>query len=595
MRKKGAWGDTPTQKQTIVTEVTIPNNKAIRLEQALAWKQHDPWERRMMEGDTYKVNVKFDENTLFQIVCQGTPYETEGVDFASFPTWNAATAEARLVQKGKVIAKTTQTDELFRPWTLESPSKVYTVTVKKEQKKQVRVPKKSKRAFKEDKNMNTTLETIKVADIFANITNPRKDLGDLTELTDSIKTNGLMQNITVMRGKKTGINQWEDEGYTLLIGHRRTEACRLAGLTEVPCKVIDRLPESEQMAIMLCENLQRNDLTPIEQAESFQMMLDLGETTESIAKKSGFSKRTIQRRLNIAKLGTETIGKIEDAGIQLSLNDYEKLESLPNINDRRKVLESISRREDISWKVNCIAEENKREQSKRKIHKLLKAYGFKERTNEQIYHDDWKDILRKSISDSDKLLEEIEKAAKTAEEIGTERVYDMTYNLVLYRKITEEEQKKVNNKETKKQKKQKKINDLRDKYTMLHTKKSKYIEHLLTEGTFQSKSLEDIQPLWDIVKTQTHYGFERALNEWKKTKKELPIEGEMLLYLRDRGSSFVTYEGEYREDETAKALYTLLQKQYHFTLTKEEESLLDGTHELFAEIADMTKEEQKKK
>ena len=102
-----------------------------------------------------------------------------------------------------------------------------------------------------------TLQDIKTANIVPHPNNPRRDLGDLTELTDSIKKNGVMQNLTVVPGP-------DDGGYTVLIGHRRLAAALAAGLEEVPCRVAEGLSEKEQLGIMLEENMQRTDLTIIE-------------------------------------------------------------------------------------------------------------------------------------------------------------------------------------------------------------------------------------------------------------------------------------------------------------------------------------------
>ena len=114
--------------------------------------------------------------------------------------------------------------------------------------------------------------------------NPRKDLGDLTELVESIKKNGVMQNLTVIPiDGKSG-------EYTAIIGHRRHAAAKIAGIKELPCRIIEGLSEKEQISTMLEENMQRNDLTIWEQANGFQMMLDLGETEEQIAEKNAHKK-----------------------------------------------------------------------------------------------------------------------------------------------------------------------------------------------------------------------------------------------------------------------------------------------------------------
>ena len=83
--------------------------------------------------------------------------------------------------------------------------------------------------------------------------NPRLELGDLTELAESIRARGIMQNLTVVPDITT-------QKYLVVIGNRRLEAARIAGLAELPCHV-SSMDEKEQMATMLMENMQRQDLT----------------------------------------------------------------------------------------------------------------------------------------------------------------------------------------------------------------------------------------------------------------------------------------------------------------------------------------------
>lgn len=157
--------------------------------------------------------------------------------------------------------------------------------------------------------------------------NPRKDLGDLTELASSIKESGIHQNLTVVRN---------GERYTCIIGHRRLAASKLAGLTEVPCHVAD-MDYKTQLSTMLVENMQRAELTYIEQADGFQMMMDLGETVESIAEMSGFSKETVKHRLEIAKLDKDKL-KASD----LTLEDLVYLERVTDVEVRNRLLKQCS-------------------------------------------------------------------------------------------------------------------------------------------------------------------------------------------------------------------------------------------------------------
>ena len=130
--------------------------------------------------------------------------------------------------------------------------------------------------------------------------NLRKEPGDLTELAESIRKNGIMQNLTVVPLELVNPEaaiKLKEKNYTVLIGHRRLEAAKLAGITELPCRIASDIGEKEQISTMLEENMQRRNLTIYEEAQGFQMMMDFGETETSIAAKTGFTKKTIRHRL----------------------------------------------------------------------------------------------------------------------------------------------------------------------------------------------------------------------------------------------------------------------------------------------------------
>lgn len=165
--------------------------------------------------------------------------------------------------------------------------------------------------------------------------NPRKELGDLTELANSIKTNGVFQNLTVVPDDPTS----SYTSFTVIIGHRRLAAAKLAGLTEVPC-VVTEMTAKEQIQTMLLENMQRSDLTVYEQAQGFQMMLDLGSTVDEIAEKSGFSKATVRRRVKMMELDQDTLKQVSSER-QLSLADFDKLAQVEDIKARNQCLAEI--------------------------------------------------------------------------------------------------------------------------------------------------------------------------------------------------------------------------------------------------------------
>lgn len=182
--------------------------------------------------------------------------------------------------------------------------------------------------------------------------NPRKDLGDLTELAESMKKQGCLQNLTVVPVEE------QPGEYYALIGNRRHGASKLAGLEELPCRIAEGLSRKEQLSIMLEENMQRSDLTIYEQAQGFQLMLDLGDTEEQIAEKTGFSKTTIRRRLNIAKLNQDELKKKEqDENFQLTLKDLYELEKVKDIKTRDKILREATSSRDLVSRAQAAAAE----------------------------------------------------------------------------------------------------------------------------------------------------------------------------------------------------------------------------------------------
>ena len=175
---------------------------------------------------------------------------------------------------------------------------------------------------------SNVIVSINTQDIYQHPDNPRKDLGDLSELSDSIAKKGIMQNLTVIPGHWDADRNWHEDGYTLIIGHRRFAAAKQAGIQELPCRVVEDMDKKDQVSTMLEENMQRADLTIWEQANGFQMMLDLGESEEQIAEKSGF---TVEEyiRANCEYPGewdgvierTETVGNLTVAVVNVYAKD----------------------------------------------------------------------------------------------------------------------------------------------------------------------------------------------------------------------------------------------------------------------------------
>ncbi len=144
-----------------------------------------------------------------------------------------------------------------------------------------------------------SVSTLSLSEIIPNKEQPRKtfDEAALQELADSISQHGVLQPLLV-RPLLTG-------GYQLVAGERRYRASRIAGLKEVPV-VIKELSDVETMEIALIENLQREDLNPIEEAEGLQALIDkCGFTQEEVAMSVGRSRPAIANSLRLLRLPQE--------------------------------------------------------------------------------------------------------------------------------------------------------------------------------------------------------------------------------------------------------------------------------------------------
>ena len=137
---------------------------------------------------------------------------------------------------------------------------------------------------------------LKIMDIEPNRDQPRKvfDEAALAELSDSIAKHGVIQPLLV--------RPISDGGYQLVAGERRWRAARMAGLTEVPV-VIKELSDSETVELAMVENLQREDLNPLEEALGYKYMMEkLSITQEEAAQKVGKSRPAVANALRLLKL-----------------------------------------------------------------------------------------------------------------------------------------------------------------------------------------------------------------------------------------------------------------------------------------------------
>lgn len=180
--------------------------------------------------------------------------------------------------------------------------------------------------------------------IYTHPFNRRTDLGDLAEMVGSMKTMGVLEPIIVVPYSPidhAALVITDGDGsdcYVAVAGNRRRAAAEQAKITEMPCIVSD-MDIKEQNKVMLIENLQREGLTPYQEAQGIQMMLDMGETVESIAKETGFSKSKVEKRVKLAVFDKDKFAESESRNV--SMNDYLKLAKLEDPDLRNQLLSSI--------------------------------------------------------------------------------------------------------------------------------------------------------------------------------------------------------------------------------------------------------------
>ena len=177
-----------------------------------------------------------------------------------------------------------------------------------------------------EENSSASAVKLSLNEIEPNKDQPRKTFDEkaLSELADSIAQHGVIQPLLV--------RPMPDGSYQLVAGERRWRAARRAGLSEVPV-VIREMSDSEMMELALIENLQREDLNPIEEAEGFQQLIHTyGLTQETAAARVGRSRPAIANALRLLSLPTPILELTRDGKISagharalLSLNDEEKM------------------------------------------------------------------------------------------------------------------------------------------------------------------------------------------------------------------------------------------------------------------------------
>lgn len=184
-----------------------------------------------------------------------------------------------------------------------------------------------------DKNSEGRVWYIPISKINPNPNQPRKHFSsaELQELANSIKEHGVLQPLLVV--EKT------DGGYELVAGERRYRASQLAGLPTVPA-IIKELPEREKLEVALIENIQRENLSPLEEAFAYKRLIDeFGMTQQEVADKMGKSRPAVANTVRLLDL-PESAQKALVEG-KINAGQARALLSLPGESQQMQMLSSM--------------------------------------------------------------------------------------------------------------------------------------------------------------------------------------------------------------------------------------------------------------
>ena len=427
-------------------------------------------------------------------------------------------------------------------------------------------------------NVEKKLVYVPISELYPHPDNPRKDLGDLTELAESIKVKGVMQNLTVVPRA--------EGGYTVIIGHRRMGASKLAGLTELPC-VITEMSEQEQIGTMLLENMQRSDLTMYEQAQAFQMMLDFGESLDSIAEKTGFSKTTVRRRIKLAELDGDKLKKASSR--QITLEDLDRLSKIEDIDKRNELLDLIGTSNfEYSYK-QAITRQEEEKNCERWRAALLEKGLTEISYNDVFSNDKYRNSARPYATCS---------SVAPSEFVIDEDMQFFAFNrgtVYFRRERNAEDDAKSAAYQREHEKERERKDALRDITKRAYELRKEFVESI-AEAT--AKKLAPVVIEYNIQKDWSdvdNYGYNRSnfpdqipeehgINAIYQQIKDTPFRSLLLhTYIRwcdNATCGYLNYNGDWVENKRLNYIYSFLEK-LGYEVSDEERSMMSGTHDLF--------------
>ncbi len=423
------------------------------------------------------------------------------------------------------------------------------------------------------------ITNIKVGKLYPHPKNPRKDLGDLSELIESIKANGILQNLTVVPLEAKG------EQYRVVIGHRRCAAAVKAGLKEVPCIIAD-MDEKTQVATMLLENIQRSDLTVFEQAQGFQMMFDFGETIKEIAKKTGFSKTTIQSRKKLMEFDQDKLKAAVDSGA--TLMDFAEMDKIHDLELRNSVLEKFGT-SNYKWDLKNAIDKEKAEKNAAVIVETLQTFATK---IDEVTYEEMKFVERYwSSSDMQVVIPEDADEAEYYYLVSSYNYFDLYIKRVQTEEEAAEDQERLKQKEKKEALDEltKRAYELRKDFVKNYSGAKKNIDCVIE---YCMRSLIDGYVSVNTAVMADMLGVTDENGQWADLSiLEKYFENSANVFFvavycgLENGQRYYDWRGEYSVNEDLNEIYDFLIR-LGYKMSDDEKALQDGTHELFMKSTD---------
>ena len=353
---------------------------------------------------------------------------------------------------------------------------------------------------------------------------------------------------------------------------------------------------SEQIATMLLENMQRNDLTLYEQAEGFQMMLDLGESIGDISEKTGLSTTTIRRRVKLLDLDKEKFRQSVERGATLS--DYIELEKIEDVDLKNSVLEAIGTA-DFKWKLQSAIDKEQANKKRRII--IAEVEKFATRITDTENFDYVTSYYTSSVKKDGKFVENKPDDADTVEyffAVGTSDYVGVT----LYKKADDSQDDAEADKDREYREREERRNALETISKQAYQLRRNFIKemsnsaakknlHVIIKYYFAPlvEGFYPMRPDWDDYIDFITPGINDKAAEKQLISDHIADEPEVMLLvnvyltLDGKHNGYFDWNGRYRNNEALNRTYEFLEK-LGYEISEEELALKNGTHELFAPV-----------